>query len=157
MPHEIGERRFPFVHTRRIRWGESDPARIVYTARFLDFAMEAIESFLQDRLGAGFFELNADHGVGTPFVQVELQFRSPLTPRDTLEVEVRIARLGGSSLTYAITGRVGDRVAFTGRLVSAFVRREGEALRAVPIPPEFRAMLQPDADFASEPPGSATP
>jgi acyl-CoA thioesterase FadM len=46
-PTEDG--RFPFIHRRRVKWGESDPARIAYTARFLDFAMDAIEAFLQDR------------------------------------------------------------------------------------------------------------
>jgi acyl-CoA thioesterase FadM len=34
----------PFVHRRRILWGETDAARIAYTARFLDFAMEAAEA-----------------------------------------------------------------------------------------------------------------
>jgi 4-hydroxybenzoyl-CoA thioesterase len=149
------ERRFPFVHARRIKWGESDPARIAYTARFLDFAMDAIEAFLQDRIGAGFYELNVDHGSGTPFVHVEIDFKSPLTPRDTLETEVRLVRLGGSSLTYAVTGRVGERVSFTGRMVSAFVATEGVAMRPIPVPPAFRALLQPDADFAAAEAGAS--
>lgn len=141
--------RFPFVHRRRVRWGESDPARIVYTPRFLDYAMEAIESFFLDRLDAAFFEFNADHGIGTPFVHVELDFRSPLTPRDTLETEVRLARLGGSSLTFAVRGRVAERVAYEGRLVCAFVAGSGAEIRPIPVPPAFRAKLEADAAFAA--------
>lgn len=143
------EKSYPFVHPRRIRWGESDPARIVYTARFLDFAMDAIEAFFTDRLGASFYEFNLDHGIGTPFVHVELDFRSPLTPRDTLETEVRLARLGGSSLTFNTTGRVGDRVAFEGKQVCAFVDVSGSAMKPIPVPERFRMLLQPDADYAA--------
>ena len=149
MSEPAGNRAFPFVHARRVRWGESDPARIVYTARFLDFAMDAIEAFFQDRLGAGFYELNLDHGIGTPFVHVELDFRSPLTPRDTLETEVRLVRLGGSSVTFAVAGRAGGRLAFEGKLVSAFVDITGATMKPVPIPPRFRALLEPDAAFAA--------
>ena len=143
-------RSYPFIHARRIRWGESDPARIVYTARFLDFAMDAIEAFFTDRLGASFYEFNMDHGLGTPFVHVELDFRSPLTPRDTLETEVRLARLGGSSLTFAVKGRVGERLAYEGRLVCAFVDMTAHAMKPVPVPPQFRPLLEPDAAFAQD-------
>ena len=141
--------RFPFVHLRRVRWGEADPARIAYTPRFLDFAMDAVEAFLQSRLDAGFYELNLDHGLGTPFVHVELDFRSPRTPRDTLATEVRLARLGGASTTYAVRGRVGDRLAFEGRLVSAWAEMREGRLTPVPVPERFRLLLQPDADFAA--------
>ena len=143
-------RSYPFIHARRIRWGESDPARIVYTARFLDFATDAIEAFFTDRLGASFYEFNMDYGLGTPFVHVELDFRSPLTPRDTLETEVRLARLGGSSLTFALTGRVAERVAYEGRLVCAFVDMTAHAMKPVPVPPQFRPLLEPDAAFAQD-------
>lgn len=142
--------RFPFVHLRRVRWGDSDPARIAYTARFGDFAMEAIEAFFLDRLGAGFYELNLDHGIGTPFVRLEFDFLSPLTPRDTLETEVRLVKLGGSSAHFALTGRVGARVAFRARLISACVRLDGAAMKPIPWPDRLRALLAPDAAFAAE-------
>lgn len=149
MSRPTEDRRFPFVHERRVRWGESDPARIAYTARFLDFSMDAIEAFLQDRLGAGFYELNLDHGLGTPFVHVEIDFRSPLTPRDTLATEVRLARLGGGSLTFAVIGRVGDRVSFTGKMICACVEVSGPEMRPVRVPERFRTMLEADAAFAA--------
>jgi 4-hydroxybenzoyl-CoA thioesterase len=144
MSRPIEGKAHPFVHARRIRWGESDPARIAYTARFLDFAMDAIEAFYNDRLGASFYEFNVDHGCGTPFVHVELDFRSPVTPRDTLATEVRIAKLGGSSVTFVVTGRVGERLCYEGRLVCAFVDITGEKMKPIAIPPPFRAKLEAD-------------
>jgi acyl-CoA thioesterase FadM len=144
----VTEGRFPFVHRRRVRWGDSDPARIAYTARFGDFAMEAIEAFFLDRLGAGFYELNLDHGIGTPFVRVEFEFRSPLTPRDTLETEVRLERLGGSSAAFALAGRVGVRLAFEAKLICACVAVAGPVMKPIPWPSRFRDALAADAAFA---------
>jgi YbgC/YbaW family acyl-CoA thioester hydrolase len=149
MSRPIEGKSYPFVHARRIRWGESDPARIVYTARYLDFAMDAIEAFFTDRLGASFYEFNLDHGCGTPFVHVELDFRSPLTPRETLETEVRLARLGGSSLTFVVAGRSGARLCYEGKLVCAFVDTTAPQMRPIPVPPRFRDLLEPDAVFAA--------
>lgn len=60
----------PFVHRRQIVWGDTDTARIVYTARVPHFAMEAIEAWLIDRLGVGFYDMNTRLGFGTPMVHL---------------------------------------------------------------------------------------
>jgi len=145
-----------FVHRRRILWGETDAARIAYTARFLDFAMEATEAWFVERMGAGWYELNLDHGVGTPFVHASLDFRSPVTPRDTLETTVLLARLGGSSLRFAVAGRAesGRRLVYEGTLICAFV--DPAAMRPVPVPDRFRAALESEAALAQAA-GTATP
>jgi acyl-CoA thioesterase FadM len=83
--------------------------------------------------------LNIDRGVGTPFVRVAVEFRSPITPRDMLATQVRVARLGRSSLTFAVIGRVGERVVYEGELTSVFIARSTG--RAIPIPEEYRAKL----------------
>ncbi len=134
-----------FVHRRRILWGETDAARIAYTARFLDFAMEATEAWFRERLGAGWYELNLDHGIGTPFVHASLDFRSPLTPRDELETAVALARLGGSSLRFSLAGRAdgGRRLVYEATLVCAFV--DAAAMRPVRVPDAFRPALEREA------------
>jgi 4-hydroxybenzoyl-CoA thioesterase len=151
MSRPIEEAAAPFVHRRRILWGETDAARIAYTARFLDFAMEATEAWFRERLGAGWYELNLDHGVGTPFVHASLDFRSPLTPRDELETTVLLARLGGSSLRFAVTGRAegGRRLVYEGTLVCAFV--DPAAMRPIRAPEAFRPALEREAALGAAP------
>jgi acyl-CoA thioesterase FadM len=138
----------PFVHRRRILWGETDAARIAYTARFLDFAMEATEAWFLDRLGIGWYELNVDHGMGTPFVHASLDFRSPVTPRDGIGTTVLLARLGGSSLRLAVAGRAdaGRRLVYEGTLVCAFV--DNTAMRPIPVPDRLRPALEAEARIA---------
>ena len=137
----------PFAHRRRILWGETDAARIAYTARFLDFAMEAVEGWFQDRLGLGWYELNLDHGIGTPFVHVEMDFRSPVTPRDVLDSTVLLSRLGGSSLRFAVTGRAGGRLVYEAVLACAFV--DAARMRPIPVPERFRPALEAEAALAA--------
>ncbi|MBW8268017.1 acyl-CoA thioesterase [Caldovatus aquaticus] len=137
----------PFVHLRRISWAETDAARIAYTPRFLDFAVEAIEAWWRDRVGTDWYEMTVDRGIGTPFVHVALDFRSPVTPRDTLATTVLLVRLGGSSLRFAVAGRVGERLVYEGTLVCAFV--DAAALRPVRAPEEFRAALEREVALAA--------
>ncbi len=136
-----------FSHRRRVTWGETDAARIAYTPRILDYAMEALEAWFVERLGCGWFEMNLDHGIGTPFVHASLDFRSPVTPRDAIETTVLHARLGGSSLRFAVRGHAaGGRLVYEGTLVCAFV--DNSAMRPIPVPDRFRAALEAEAALA---------
>ena len=146
MDRPAGHDGAPFVHRRRILWGETDAARIAYTARFLDFAMEALEGWFQDRLGVGWYELNVDHGVGTPFVHASLDFRSPVTPRDTLDSSVLLVGRGRSSLRFAVAGRVGNRLVYEAKLACAFV--DAAAMRPIPAPDWLDAPLAAEAALA---------
>jgi acyl-CoA thioesterase FadM len=115
----------PFIHHRRISWGDTDAARIVYTARVPHFAMEAIEAWFLDRLGLGFYDMATKHGFGTPFVHMDVDFRSRMTPDDRIGTRVLLARLGGSSLSFALESRAEDgRLCWTGKFVCVFVRSD---------------------------------
>lgn len=130
----------PFVHRRVINWSDTDAAQIVYTVRFLDFAMEAIEQWFRTVVGYGWYEMNMDLGVGTPFVKADIDFRAPLTPRDELHTTVRVERAGRSSITFTVTGQRDDGVrSFTGRLVCCAVAT-GE-MRPVEIPVDWRERI----------------
>ena len=132
-----------FVHRRRIGWWDTDAAAIAYTARFPQFCMEALEAWFIDRLGVDWYTLNRERGIGTPFVHLSIDFRSPLTPRDELATEVRLAWLGGSSLRFALTGRAGERLVFEGRFACVFV--DAGAMRPAPAPEALRPALEREA------------
>lgn len=138
------------MHHRRIAWWDTDAARIAYTARFPQFCMEAIEAWFIERLGTDWYALN-ESGRGTPFVHLSIDFRSPLTPRDALATTVALARAGGSSLEFRVTGRAREgRLVFEGRFVCVFVATRGDTgHRPIPIPDEFRAAVDREAALAT--------
>lgn len=130
----------PFVHHRVINWSDTDAARIVYTVRFLDFAMEAIEEWFRTVIGSSWYEMNMDRGVGTPFVKVHIDFKAPLTPKHTLRTTVLVERAGRASITFAVSGERSDGVqSFTGRMVCCAIAT-GE-LKSIEIPKDWRERI----------------
>ena len=140
----------PFVYRLTPVWGDLDPARIVYTGRYTDYALRAIDGWMLDRAGADFYRMNFEWGIGTPFVHTELDLKSSLTPRDTLLVTVRIAKVGTTSLAFRVDGAASRgssvRPCFEGRFVCVCVEAaaQSENLRAIPLDPRIRAAAEAD-------------
>ncbi len=104
----------PFVHRIDVRWGDSDPAAIAYTGQIPRLALEAIEAWWQRHTGYDWHRLNLDRNIGTPFVHMTLDFRSPVTPRHMLECEVSLLRLGQTSITHHVKGDQNGALRFEG-------------------------------------------
>jgi len=138
-----------FVHRRKIIWADSDPARIAYTGRFPNFALEAIEAWCADRLGLDWFRMHQTLGGGTPFVHMSMDFRASLRPGDELLTSVALRRAGRSSLEFSVIGRLADgTLSFEGKFVCAFV--DDATHRSAPIPEQFRAAVMHELALAKE-------
>jgi len=125
----------PFIHEIRVGWGDCDVAKIAYTARLPWFALEAIDAWWEYQTGGkGWYQLNLDNGIGTPFVHMEMDFRSPVTPRHRLLCQVEVTRMGETSIEFRVTGRQADVVCFEGRYVCVFVEAESFEKRRPPQP-----------------------
>jgi len=133
----------PFVYRRAITWGDTDPGDIVFTGKFLEYAVDATEAWVRHTFGVNWYELKHDFGLGTPYRFANLDFKAPLTPRDTLEVEVRIAHVGTTSLRLDLHGygvsAERRRLAFTCDEMLVFV--DVKTMKKTPIPDGFRAKL----------------
>jgi len=125
-----------FVHHRRVIWADSDPAGIAYTGRFPHFALEAIEAWCAARLGRDWYSMHRTLGGGTPFVHLEMDFRSSLRPGDALATTVALRRAGRSSMEFFVVGRLADgTVSFEGKFVCVFV--DDATHRSMPVPDVF--------------------
>ena len=140
----------PFIHEIRPVWGDLDPARIVYTGRFTDYAMRAIDAWMLDRTGADFYRMNFEWGIGTPFVHTECDLKSSLTPRDTLLIAVRVDKIGTSSLTFRVEGTIeaDGRPCFTGRFVCVCVEAAEQSQNPRSMPLDRRIKVAAQADLA---------
>ena len=145
----------PFVYRIVPVWGDLDPARIVYTGRFTDYALRAIDAWMLARTGADFYTMNFEWGIGTPFVHTECDLRSSLTPRDALLVAVSIEKLGNSSLMFRIEGTIeaDGRPCFTGRFVCVCVEAAAQSQnpRAIPLDPRIKTAAQADLALTAPP------
>lgn len=134
----------PFVHRIRVTWADCDVARIAYTGRIPYFALDAIDAWWAAHVGQDWYALNIDRGLGTPFVHMSLDFRKPVTPRHELVCEVRLLKLGTSSVRFGVVGRQDGGLCFEGEFVSVFV----EAARHVKTtpPPDIVDLIAPLVD-----------
>ncbi len=99
----------------------------------------------------GSLDIAGDPAIGY-VVETSCRFAKPLSFPETIDVGLRVVRLGTTSVTYeiGIFRRGDDEPAATGRFVHVWVDRA--TVRPVPIPPRIRAALMPLAR-----PSRATP
>ncbi len=128
-----------FIHKIRVAWADCDPAFIAYTGRFSYWGLESIDAWWEHHTGLNWYALNVDRGIGTPFVHLSLDFRSPVTPRHLLECQVNLTRLGNSSIHHRVEGRQDGVLCFEGEFVSVFV--EAKTLKSRNPPADLREIF----------------
>jgi 4-hydroxybenzoyl-CoA thioesterase len=130
-----------FVYERPIRFEEVDAARIVFFARFLNYAHEAMEALLGG-LEGGYVRLVNERRIGMPAVHVSCDFKSPLRFGDVARIETRAARIGNKSVTYRydfFKKSDGVHVATVEHICAV---TDLDAMRAIPIPDDVRELLE---------------
>ena len=134
-----------FVHRIRVGWADCDPARIAYTGKVVAFALEAIDAWWEATTGADWFRMNIDRDIGTPFVHLSVDFRSPVTPRHPLECEVLLIKFSGRSVRFSVRGFQDRQLCFEGRFVEALVRASdfGKVELSDDIAAKLRAAVSP--------------
>ena len=129
-----------FRHVIRVGWGDCDPAKIAYTGRIPTWALESIDAWWEAHLdGAGWYQMELDRGFGTPFVNMQLDFRHPITPRHRLVCETVPVRLGTKSVTFQVRGFQDETLCFEGQFTSVFIDTDWFGSRTPP--PEVRELL----------------
>jgi 4-hydroxybenzoyl-CoA thioesterase len=129
-----------FTHVIRVGWGDCDPALIAFTGRLPVFAIESIDAWWEHHFGAGWYQMELDRGLGTPFVHMSLDFRVPVTPRHRLECRTWPVALGKTSVSFRVDGVQNGVVCFSGRFVCVFA--VPQALKKRPPPEEVRVLLE---------------
>lgn len=130
-----------FTHAVRVGWADCDPARIAFTGRIPYFCLEAIDAWWEFAVGEDWFAMNIDRDIGSPFVHMSLDFRSPVTPRHRLICTVRLIHLGASSVRFRVCGFQDDVLCFAGEFAEAFVH--SRELKKMAIPASIRQSLEP--------------
>ena len=143
---------------RPIKFEEVDAANIVFFARFVTYAHEAMEHFFAG-LDGGYVRLIVERRVGLPAVHVEMSFASPLRYGDVLRIETAVKKVGNRSavLHYRmINARTG---ALSADLLHTVVTTDLRSLKSCDMPDDVRALLlqhlEPVDDGGSAPPPPA--
>jgi 4-hydroxybenzoyl-CoA thioesterase len=140
---------FPFTVTRRILWGDSDPAGIVYTPRIFYFAIETVEEWLIEILGHNWKSLQDNFKIDTPTVKMSCEFFHPLRTGENVNIILKVKKLGGASIHYTVDGSNSDNYhCFRVEQIACFV--DSKSFKPIPILPEFRKKIKFYQDSCSK-------
>ena len=121
------------VVQRRIEWPDTEASGNYHNTAAFRF-IEVAETALLERLGF----LQDVYG-RLPRVRIEANFHRPLVFRDVVDISIRIADVGRSSVTYAFEMRAHEQVAVDGRAVTVLLSKPRGA--PVPWPDDYRRAL----------------
>lgn len=133
--------RTPVIVRRRVKWGECDPAGVVYTATFSDYVISAAEIFYGVLYNSSPQHAKRQHGFGTPTRALSFIFDRSLWPDDEFEMAVSVTDIRKSTYVLDVTGRTpGGESVFVAKLTPVCVARDER--RAIEIPDSFRKALE---------------
>jgi 4-hydroxybenzoyl-CoA thioesterase len=129
-----------FATTVKVRFGDCDPAGIVFYPRYFEMINNLVEDWCANGLGLSFRELVKERELGLPAVSIQTDFVATSTLGDTLTAELTVLKLDNSSITTSIRliGAGGDdRV----RATLVLVLMDMKKAKATPIPEPMRARI----------------
>ncbi|OZI71990.1 acyl-CoA thioesterase [Bordetella genomosp. 12] len=132
----------PFVVRRRVRWGECDPAGVVYTGKFVDYMLAAVNLFYANLAPVEFRQLLGELGIGMPCRGLDMDFRGALWPEDEFEIRVGVQEIRRSTFDMRVHGyQEGGRDIFLGRFSAICIPGDGQR-KSVAIPAALRSLLE---------------
>ena len=137
-----------FIYNRRVEFRDTDMAGIVHFSVFHAYMEEAEHALLRS-LGLGVICEIEGQRISFPRVNASCDYRKPIKFEEQIEIEVTIAKIGNSSLTFNHHfKRDGETVAEGSITVVCCEFDHGPRPKSCPIPKSFREKIQP---FVVEP------
>jgi len=139
----------PFIVRRKARWGECDPAGVVYTGRFVDYLLSAVSLFHENLLNEAVETYKKRFAFQTPCKGLSLVFDGALWPNDFFDMHVSVGDLRSSSYDVLVRAIKIDGSAVFSGVVSPICIAHNER-RSIPIPDDMRTRLEAyrkDTDF----------
>lgn len=129
---------FSFFHPLRVRWAEVDLQRVVFNGNYLLYFDVAFTEYWRH---SGLPDPLAQQAAGAElFVRkAGIEYHGSAGFDDELQIGVRCARLGRSSMTMTLAIFRGDTHLIDGELV--YVYADAHAKKSLPIPEAWRARI----------------
>jgi YbgC/YbaW family acyl-CoA thioester hydrolase len=129
---------FRFFHRLRVRWAEVDMQKIVFNAHYLMYFDTAIADYW--RVLALPYDEAMQQLDGDLYVKkATVEFNASARMDDRLDIGLKCARIGNSSMTFAGAIFRGDELLVTCELVYVFADPATQTSKAVP--PSLRALM----------------
>lgn len=130
-----------FTSIQKIRFDDVDGAGIVYYPKFFDLCHAAFEDFFDSAAPISYPELIRDRRQGFPTVAIESEFTAPLEYGDTVIVELSVAEIGRTSVsfTYTVRRKRDGAKSFRAHITTVFI--DLDSRKSLPVPQELRSIF----------------
>lgn len=126
-----------YRRVRRVEFAETDTAGIVHFSNYLRYMEETEHEFLRS-LGLTVHPVRDATDVGFPRLSARCEFQRPLRFEDEVEITLRVARKGRSSLTYHFLLESSGAPVARGEIVVVCCRfTPGGTFESAPLPDAY--------------------
>lgn len=130
----------PFTVRRKVKWGECDPAGVVYTVVFGEYVMSTAELFYAHLRQEHPKMLEERSTYGTPTKALSFEFHRALWPDEYFDLEVQVGRLTDKTYELLIKAYTLDREkAFQASLIPVCIAKNER--RSIQLPQGLRDAL----------------
>lgn len=129
---------FTFSHRLRVRWAEVDRQGIVFNGHYLTYFDVGFTEYCR-AIGCPYPDALLAHGSDLFAKKAALEYHAPAQYDDELDVLVRVARVGRSSVQFLIEIHRGDTLLISGEIV--YVNADPVARKAAPVPAFLREAI----------------
>ena len=136
----------PFTTRIPVRFGDCDPAGLVYYPALFHYCHVAMEEFFAARCGRSYARVMAEERLGFPTVNASAEFLAPFVYGEEVEVEVFVSRVGKSSATFEYRLRRAGEAEVRASMTLVQVAMNLDERRAVPVPEEYRRAFARSAE-----------
>ena len=131
-----------FRVSRIVEFGDTDMAGIVHFANFFRFFEAAEHAYLR-ACGLSVVTTWEGQKITFPRVSASCDYLRPARFEDELATEVRVERIGRSSITYRFTAWRGEQEIARGQITAVLCRvRDDHALEPFAFPEELRLRIE---------------
>jgi acyl-CoA thioester hydrolase len=129
---------FAFSHTLRVRWAEVDMQGIVFNGHYLTYFDVAFTEYWR-AVGLPNIFLQAEEGREMFARKATIEYHRPAHFDDMIDIGVRCAILGRSSVRFVLEIYRGDDYLISGELL--YVYADTMARKGVPLPDDWRVTM----------------
>lgn len=148
MSDTLSEHPVPLI--REVRFGDCDPAGVVFTPNYSRYVFDACEIWLRRVITVNIADQLRDDEVGTPVRAISVQLLYPLKPADECRMRVWVKEIGRSSFTLLVIGENGrGRRCFVGEMTCvSTIRLKREV---IDLPDHYRRQMEDYRAKSGEP------
>ncbi|MCU6433429.1 acyl-CoA thioesterase [Undibacterium sp. Jales W-56] len=129
---------FAFFHSLRVRWAEVDMQGIVFNGHYLTYFDVAFTEYWR-ATGLPNALLQAAEGKELFARKATIEYMAPARFDDVLEIGVRCAAIGNSSMRFVVEIFIGDQHLVSGELF--YVYADTSVRKGVAVPIQWRAII----------------